>query len=71
MLQYTTGGDGRRLGLIPDHDDAEREFEYRVGPAGRLETALAEADANGWIVVSMKEDGKHIFPNERQARSPR
>jgi hypothetical protein len=62
MLQYTTGANGRRLGLILDHDDAEREYDYRVGPLGRLETALAEAAANGWIVVSMKEDWRQIFP---------
>jgi phosphoglycolate phosphatase-like HAD superfamily hydrolase len=64
MLQYTTGAAGRRLAFILDHDDAEREFDYRVGPLGRLETALAEAAANGWLVVSMKEDWKSIFAGE-------
>ena len=62
MLQYTTGADGRRLGVLLDHDDAEREYVYRIGPGGRLETALAEAEANGWIVVSMKDDWTRIFP---------
>jgi hypothetical protein len=62
MLQYTTGADGRRLGLIIDHDDAEREYRYRVSPLGRLETALAEGEANGWILVSMKDDWNRIFP---------
>jgi hypothetical protein len=62
MLQYTTGAAGRRLGILLDHDDAEREFDYRIGPAGRLETALAEADANGWLVVSIKDDWNQVFP---------
>lgn len=62
MLQYTTGADGQRLGLILDHDDAEREYDYRIGPLGRLETALVEAEQQGWVVVSMKEDWARIFP---------
>ena len=28
MLQYTTGGDGPRLGLLVYHNDAERENAY-------------------------------------------
>ena len=54
MLQYTAGGDGRSLALIVDHDDAEREYAYRVSPLGRLEVALAEARQRGWTIVSMQ-----------------
>ena len=43
MLQWTAAGPGRRLALLVDHTDAEREFDYRVSPMGRLELALAEA----------------------------
>ena len=34
MLEWTTAGDGARLGLLVLHDDAEREFAY--GPANGL-----------------------------------
>ena len=37
MLQWTAAGPGRRLMLLVDHTDAEREFVYRVSPMGRLE----------------------------------
>ena len=61
MLQWTAAGAGRRLAVLIDHTDAEREFEYRVSPMGRLELALAEAQERGWTVVSMKDDWKQIF----------
>jgi len=63
MLQYTTGGPGVRFGLIVHHDDAQREYAYdRHSPVGRLDKALDAAPANGWAVVSMKDDWKTIFP---------
>ena len=37
MLQWTAAGPGRRLMVLVDHTDAEREFDYRVSPMGRLE----------------------------------
>jgi phosphoglycolate phosphatase-like HAD superfamily hydrolase len=61
MLQWTAAGTGRRLALLVDHTDAEREFEYRVSAMGRLDVALAEAHERGWTVVSMKDDWKQIF----------
>ena len=61
MLQWTAAGPGRRLMLLVDHTDAEREFVYRVSPMGRLELALDEAHQRGWTVVSMKNDWKSIF----------
>jgi phosphoglycolate phosphatase-like HAD superfamily hydrolase len=63
MLQWTTAGDGRRLGLLVHHDDAEREYAYdRESHIGRLDQALDEAGPAGWVVVSIKEDWKTIFP---------
>jgi phosphoserine phosphatase len=63
MLQWTTAGDGRRLGLIVHHDDAEREYAYdRESRIGRLDRGLDEAGPAGWVVVSIKEDWKTIFP---------
>jgi phosphoserine phosphatase len=66
MLQWTTAGEGPRLGLIVHHDDAEREAAYdRHALAGRLDRGLDEAPARGWVVVSMKSDWKTIFPAAR------
>ena len=68
MLEYTTAGDGARLGMLVLHDDADREYAY--GPAqglpdtkvGRFTEALYdEAKKDGWFVVSMKNDWKRIF----------
>ncbi len=64
MLRYTTEGDGRRLGVIIRHDDAEREYAYdRQSHIGRLARALDDAPARGWTVVSMREDWARIFPS--------
>jgi phosphoglycolate phosphatase-like HAD superfamily hydrolase len=64
MLQWTAAGPGRRLMVLVNHTDAEREFDYRVSPMGRLDVALTEANQRGWTVVSMKDDWKRIFAFE-------
>lgn len=65
MLEYTTGGDGPSLGIIVHHDDAVREVAYdRDSHIGRLDTAWDKAAAEGWIVVSMKDDWAKMFPFE-------
>lgn len=64
MLQWTAAGPGRRLAVLVDHTDAEREFDYRVSPMGRLDLALAEANDRGWTVVSMKDDWSRVFAFE-------
>jgi hypothetical protein len=65
MLQWTTAGSGRRLGLIVHHDDAEREYAYdRQSKIGQLNTALDAASAQQWVVVSMKSDWNRIFPEK-------
>jgi phosphoglycolate phosphatase-like HAD superfamily hydrolase len=65
MIEYTMAGDGRRLGLFVHHTDAEREFAYdRKSHVGTLDKALDQADANGWIIVDMKNDWKTVFPGE-------
>jgi hypothetical protein len=57
MLRYT-GGKGRpALRLLLLHDDAEREFSYTAGAEKSLETAAAE----GWTVVSIKDDWATVF----------
>lgn len=63
MLEWTTVGNSLGLGLLVHHDDAVREWAYdRKSSVGRLDQALDEAPARGWIVVSMKKDWKTIFP---------
>jgi len=63
MLEWTTASDGARLGVIVHHTDPEREWAYdRESHIGRLDRGLDEADARGWIVVSMKDDWRTIFP---------
>ncbi|MEM7023718.1 MAG: HAD family hydrolase [Pseudomonadota bacterium] len=62
MLQWTTAGDGRRLGVIVRHDDAEREYAYdRDSHVGRLDQALDLAAEQGWVIVSMKDDWLKVF----------
>ena len=62
MLQWTTSGEGPRLGLIVHHTDAEREWAYdRQSHVGKLDKALDEAKANGWTVVDMKRDWRVVF----------
>lgn len=63
MLEWTTTGPGRRLGLLLHHDDAKREFAYdRRSPFGRLDRGLDDASARGWIVANMKDDWARVYP---------
>jgi phosphoserine phosphatase len=63
MLEWTAGGPGLRLMLLVHHTDAAREYAYgRDDKLARLDTALNEAEAKGWLVVDMKNDWKTIFP---------
>jgi hypothetical protein len=69
MLEYTQAGGGASLEMLVLHDDAVREYAY--GPAeGLPDTKVGtftqplydEAVKRGWIVISMKNDWKNIFP---------
>jgi hypothetical protein len=63
MLQWTTAGDGRRLGLLLHHTDAEREWAYdRESHVGRLDKALDLAESSGWQVIDMQRDWGQVFP---------
>jgi hypothetical protein len=57
--------------MLVRHDDVVREYAY--GPAQGLPDSKVgtstqelydEAMKNGWIVISMKKDWKHIFAFE-------
>jgi phosphoserine phosphatase len=72
MLEWTQAGDGARLMMLVHHDDAVREYAY--GPGGGQpdthvgtfsDALMAEANKNGWVVISMKNDWKRIFPFEQ------
>jgi len=71
MLEYTKAGEGARIAMLVLHDDAKREYAY--GPAQGLPDSKVgtftqklydEAQRDGWIVISMKDDWKTIFSNQ-------
>jgi phosphoserine phosphatase len=57
MLDFTQHADKPFLRLLVLHDDEEREFDYAAG----AEQALDRASAQGWTVVSVKEDWSTVF----------
>jgi len=66
MLEYTTAAKGPRFGLLVHHTDAEREYAYdRKSHFGKLDRALDEAPKGGWVIASMKDDWKTVFPEPR------
>jgi phosphoglycolate phosphatase-like HAD superfamily hydrolase len=66
MLEYTTTSKGPRFGLYVHHTDAKREYAYdRKTAFGKLAKGLDEAPKRGWIVASMKDDWKTIFPPKK------
>ena len=72
MLEWTQASDtskvgkGARLMMLVHHDDAKREYAY--GPESKIGTfsddLMKEANDRNWIVVSMKDDWRTIFPFE-------
>lgn len=71
MLQWTTNGPTSgpkpRIGLIVHHTDGIREYAYdRHSRVGKLDKALDAAPKEGWVVVSMKDDWRVIFPPEKR-----
>ena len=66
MLQWTAAGSGLRLMGLVRHTDGDREWSYdRTSPIGRLDKALDEALAKGWLVVDMKRDWRVVYPFQR------
>lgn len=64
MLEWTQARPGAHLMLLVHHDDAQREFAYDTeSKVGTFSNALMqEAKAQGWSVISMKQDWRVIFP---------
>ncbi|GGI52837.1 haloacid dehalogenase [Oxalicibacterium solurbis] len=66
MLEWVTSGNGPRLGMIVHHDDGEREYAYdRKSFIGKLARGLDEAPQRGWSLISMKQDWKQIYPQDK------
>jgi phosphoglycolate phosphatase-like HAD superfamily hydrolase len=66
MLEWTTAGEGKRLGLIVHHTDAKREWAYdRDSSNGRLDHGLDNAAANGWLLIDMANEWKLVFPADK------
>jgi phosphoserine phosphatase len=57
MLEFAHHADNPTLRLLVLHDDAEREFDYTTG----ADQALTRAEADGWTVVSMRNDWTTVF----------
>lgn len=57
MLRFARSPDRPALRLLVRHDDADREFAYDDG----AEDALARAHAQGWTVVSIRDDWSTVF----------
>jgi phosphoglycolate phosphatase-like HAD superfamily hydrolase len=63
MLQWVTGGQGPRFGMLVHHTDEKREWAYdRQSSVGKLDKALDAATAAKWTVVDMKWDWAKIYP---------
>lgn len=66
MLDWTTSGDGPRLGLIVHHTDADREFAYdRDSHIGRLRDGLDQGPVKGWLIIDMAKDWDRIYTGAR------
>lgn len=70
MLEWTHSEKGKRLQLLVHHDDAVREYAY--GAESKIGTfsdsLMQEAKEKGWIVVSIKDDWKVVFPNRQSSQ---
>ncbi len=66
MLEWTASNNPyASLSLLLHHTDREREYAYdKDSKIGKLDKALTEGQANGWIIVDMKKDFNKIFSFE-------
>jgi len=70
MLEWTAAGPRARLMLLVHHTDAAREVAYdRTSHIGKLDRALDEARTKNWVVTSMKDDWKTIFPIAKSTKN--
>ncbi|MFT6291661.1 MAG: phosphoserine phosphatase [Ilumatobacter sp.] len=64
MLEYTSTGDGPRLAIVVNHDDADREYAYEseAGSFVADESVADSATRLGWTQISMRDDWDSVFP---------
>lgn len=64
MIEWALAAPGPSMGLLLDHDDAEREFAYEsvAGTFATTENIVDVGRRDGWTVVSMREHWATIFP---------
>ncbi|MBO9700923.1 MAG: haloacid dehalogenase-like hydrolase [Sporocytophaga sp.] len=60
MLTYSDERKGASFQLLINHNDAVREFSYQEKDNASLQAAAA----NGWNVISIKDDWKIVFKNK-------
>lgn len=66
MIEWTTAGDGPRLGLIVHHTDGEREVAYDCDShIGRLCDGLENGPDMGWLIVDMANDWSVVYTGAR------
>ncbi len=64
MLQFATG-----MGIILHHDDADREYAYdSLSSIGQLKQGFKEAEKWDWLMVSMRNDFKTVFPDNHSSQ---
>lgn len=70
MLEWTQAGIQKHFELLVHHGDTEREYAYGEHSAiGSFpESLLDKAKQSRWVVVSMKNDWKVIFPWQIKVR---
>lgn len=62
MMEWTTAGEGPRLGILVHHTDAEREWAYdRESPIGNLVDGLDKGPDLGWVIVDMANDWSRVY----------
>lgn len=67
MLEWSESSNGKSFQLLVHHDDPIREYQYDVdSKIGTFSLVLKEeALKKGWHIVSMKNDWKVIFSDDR------
>ncbi|MFM9107526.1 MAG: haloacid dehalogenase-like hydrolase [Chloroflexota bacterium] len=69
MLGWTLSTPGERLAMIVWHDDGVREFDY--GATNGMTETRADLEAEGIVVISMKDDFRDMFaPGDGPAITP-
>ncbi len=62
MMEWTTSGEGPRLGILIHHTDDKREWAYdRDSPIGKLADGLDKGPGMGWVIVDMAQDWSRIY----------